>query len=233
MKRGIPLGLVLGLSALTHSATILFIPIVILMMIARTLPSRKVAWKTILAICLSSLMTICPWTLRNYSVFGHVVPVRTGAGLNLHQGSPILAGMFAPGPHACTDTLGPIWEGEAQNVRDTIRLSRQGFERRKAIYKRSYDCIEQEAPEGYENFNEAERDKVYLKKFKKFVLSEPRTFAILTFYKILSLFASWNRFQAIVGLLAPVGMLISWRNQRTRVLALFVLAYTIPCALAV
>jgi hypothetical protein len=37
-------------------------------------------------VCVIALLCISPWTIRNYRVFGHLVPVTTSAGINLRIG---------------------------------------------------------------------------------------------------------------------------------------------------
>lgn len=239
VAKGIVLGLLLGISALTHTTTFLFIPVAALsVFFSRSASFNRLRLQphiltTSLAIIVSSLIVIFPWTIRNYSAFGEFVLIRSGAGLNIHQGSTILAGTFAPGPYACTNTLGPLWDAQAKNALDTVRLSRKGSKLRKAIYKRSYDCIEQNAPKGYEQLNEPQRDKVYLAASKAFIFSEPKTFARLSFYKVLYFIAGWNPVQNVVGLLAVVGLVLSWRNRHALVLTLFTLVYAFPYVLTV
>jgi 4-amino-4-deoxy-L-arabinose transferase-like glycosyltransferase len=231
VPRGIVLGLVLGFTCLIHVATLLFIPIAVLLVLLSACPYRPVVWKTALSILLTACVVVSPWTIRNLSVFGEFVPVRTGTGLNTHQGNPILAGTFSPGDHACSNTLGPLWK--AENAREAIRLSRWDLEKTRAIYKRSYECIEQKAPQNYENFNEAQRDKFYLKNTLEFVFSAPQTFATLAYYKFIAFFSGWGRSQGLVGLLAFAGALISFRNQQARVLTLLALTFSIPYVIAV
>ncbi|MFX0195016.1 MAG: ArnT family glycosyltransferase [Candidatus Hodarchaeota archaeon] len=231
IRRGIALGLMLGFNCLTLASTLFFIPISVILLLLSARPLMPVVWKTAFSILLTACIVVSPWTVRNLLVFGQFVPVRTGFGLATHQGNPIMAATFSAGSHACSDTLGPLWK--AQNVKEAIILPRNDKEKRFAIYKRSFDCIEQGAPEGYERFNEAERDKIYLMKTLEFIFSEPRTFAILTYYKFLLFFRGWSRLQAVVSLLAFVVAIIAWRNQGSRILILLVFVYTFSYSLGV
>jgi len=226
VQRGIALGFALGFSCLTFAPTLLFIPISVLLVFFSARPFRPVIWQTALAILLAACLVVCPWTLRNLLVFGKFVPVRTGLGITAHLGNPILAATFSQGSHACSDTLGPLWK--AKDATEAIVLSSRSLEKRTALYKRSFDCIGQKAPDGYERFNEAERDKVYLGKTLDFIFSEPQTFAILTYHKFLSFFRGWSQYQSIIALFALSGAIVTLRHQKGRILTILVLAYSIP-----
>jgi 4-amino-4-deoxy-L-arabinose transferase-like glycosyltransferase len=230
VRRGITLGFVLGFTCLTLVSTLLFIPIAVLLVLLSARPFRPVVWKTALSILLTAFVVVSPWTVRNLLVFGEFIPVRTGLGLNSYIFNPILAATFSPGFHACSDTLGPLWK--APDARKAILLARKSSEKRQAMYKRSFDCIEHDAPEGYERFNEAKRDKVYLKKALDFILSEPGTFIMMAYHKGLAFFSDWGIDKRVVALLALIGALITLRNHRARVLTLLALAYAVPYSLA-
>lgn len=232
VRRGVVLGLTLGIASLTLVSTLLLIPISILLVLVATRPLSPVAWKTSAAILLAASVIILPWTVRNYLVFNEFVPVRTGSGLNLHQGNPILAATFTPGAYACTDSLGPIWK--AENALDALLLSQNSGEKQRAIYRRGYDCIEQKAPEGYSHFNEAQRDKVYMAEVLNFIISEPWTFTTLGFSRFLTFFGSLGgRGGALVVLLALLGAIAARRNRQSLVLILVILAFSFPYIFAV
>lgn len=229
IRRGIILGLILGFSCLTSARILLFIPVSSLLILFSERSITRDAWKTALSIILAAGIVICPWTMRNFLVFGKIIPVRTGFGLIAHQNNPILAATFTSGAYACVESLGPLWK--AKDAKEAIRLATQDKEKRIAIYKRSFDCIEQEAPEGYERFNEAERDSVYLKKTLKFIFSEPRTFAILTYHRIILFFFGWKLVRGLVALLALAVAVIMLRSYKARVLTLLVLSFAVPYSL--
>ena len=231
--RGIILGLLLGLFSLTYSVPMLLIPFSALLVLvsARSLRLLMGNTKTALAIVLTACLVISPWTYRNYQVFGHFVPVRTGMGLNFHHGNPILAGTFTPGNYACAETLGSLWQ--AKNAREAVLLSKQGSKYTQPIFQRSYDCLEQEVPEGYENFNEVERDKVYMQKSLEFIFAEPQTFMALAYNKLLGLYAGWRPSQTRIAILAFMGALLALKNRQARVLVMMVLIFSVPYTLAV
>jgi len=230
ITRGAVLGIMLAFNCLTLSAGLLFLPMAVLLTIISKRPLTPFAWKPALAIVVTAGVIIFPWMLRNYIVFNHVIPVRTGFGLALHQSNPALAATFSENTHARDNELEPIWR--AKNAKDAIDQVRSASEKRMAMYKRSYDYIQSEAPANYSSYNEAERDKVYLGKSIDFIKSNPKTFLILTRYRIQAFLVGWNSRQTLVSLLAVVGALIAWRNQKALILVLLVGAYTFTFSIA-
>ena len=230
VTRGIVLGIMLAFSCLTLSAGLLFLPLAVLLTIILKRPLTPLAWKPALAIVVTVGVILFPWMLRNYIVFHHVIPVRTGFGLALHQSNPALAATFSANTHARDNELEPIWR--AKNAKDAIDQVRSVSAKRMAMYKRSYDYIESEAPANYSAYNEAERDKVYLGKSYDFIKSNPKTFVSMTRYRIQAFLVGWNSRQTLVSLLAIVGALIAWRNQKVLILVLLVGAYTFTFSIA-
>jgi len=230
VKRSVILGLMLAFSCLTLAAGLLFVPLAVLLTLILKRPVKPPAWGPALAIIVTVGVILLPWALRNYSVFGQLIPIRTGFGLALHQSNPIIAATFSTGSHACVDELGPIWR--AKNAKEAIDQTRKVQTKRMAMYKRSYDCIELEAPENFSEFNEAQRDRVYLEKSIDFIISNPKIFVVLTYYRIQSFLVGWRDRHALIALLAFAGALMSWRNPRAVIMVLLVAGYTFTFSLA-
>jgi len=77
--RAMVTGLMLGLALLTRSNVVLLIPLAFFWAIVQFWGQpRAMAWA--LAIPLVALATLIPWTMRNYRIFGAIVPLSTGAG---------------------------------------------------------------------------------------------------------------------------------------------------------
>jgi 4-amino-4-deoxy-L-arabinose transferase-like glycosyltransferase len=80
-------GLLLGLSVLTRSTALGFVPLAMLWL-ARgkglTLRTRIAPGIIVLGVC---LLTIAPWIVRNYAAYGRFIPVDTTGGYNLWLGS--------------------------------------------------------------------------------------------------------------------------------------------------
>jgi 4-amino-4-deoxy-L-arabinose transferase-like glycosyltransferase len=230
VKRAVVLGAMLAFGCLTLSAGMLIVPLAVLATLFLKRPVKPIAWRPALAIVVTVGAILSPWTLRNYLVFGQLIPVRTGFGLALHQSNPILAATFSTGSHACVKELGPIWR--AGSAKDAIQQVRKDQSKRMVMYKRSYDCIERNAPAGFENFNEARRDKVYLEKSMEFIRSNPRLFLEMTRYRVQAFLVGWSQRHTLVTLLAIVGALLAWRNRNANIMVVLVAAYTFTFSFA-
>jgi 4-amino-4-deoxy-L-arabinose transferase-like glycosyltransferase len=229
IRHGITLGFVLGISSLTLGATLLFIPLSAFLVLLSMRPINKTVWVTSAAIVITSCITISPWIIRNYKVFGEFIPTRIGLGFIAHQANPILAGTFYPGKHACTDKLGPMWK--AKSASEAVKIAHTNRKKQGDIYERSYACIEEQAPEGYENFNEVQRDKVYLEKAKEFIISHPVIFVELVIYKFREFFFGTIWQHTIAAVLAAIGIvLVLFQKRKIESIAfiLMVLLFSAP-----
>jgi len=82
-------GVLLGLSILVQpSLNLLACPLALLLFWAS--PKRQTL-VTLVALLVSALVPIVPWTVRNYRVFGEVVPLTTSGGSNLYRANNDLA----------------------------------------------------------------------------------------------------------------------------------------------
>jgi len=77
--RAVVAGLLLGLALLTRGNVVLLLPLTFIWAFVQFW-GRPPAMAWALAIPLVALATLVPWTVRNYRVFGAVVPLSTGAG---------------------------------------------------------------------------------------------------------------------------------------------------------
>jgi 4-amino-4-deoxy-L-arabinose transferase-like glycosyltransferase len=72
-------GLLLGLALITRGNIVLFLPLSVFWAVVQFRGQmRAMAWA--LAIPLVAVATLIPWTARNYTVFGTLVPLSTGSG---------------------------------------------------------------------------------------------------------------------------------------------------------
>ena len=104
-RRGAGLGAVIGLTVLTHGSTLLFGPIAVFAVLIAT-RFRARGWTTSIVITATCLAVMAPWTIRNYLVFGELVPSRTGLGYNTYLSNNVLAETSRPELAAC-DGPGP------------------------------------------------------------------------------------------------------------------------------
>lgn len=82
----IPAGIFWGLASLTRSILYPFIPAVSLFLFWIT-PRRRQGLLVSLLFLLTAILTLSPWMVRNYRIFGHFVAVDTMGGLNLYMGN--------------------------------------------------------------------------------------------------------------------------------------------------
>jgi Dolichyl-phosphate-mannose-protein mannosyltransferase len=80
-------GLVWGLAVLTRETVLYFAPIAALFLLWRRPKGTRRAALFLLAL----VLTVAPWTYRNWRVFGAFVPVSTAGALNLWQGNTTLS----------------------------------------------------------------------------------------------------------------------------------------------
>jgi 4-amino-4-deoxy-L-arabinose transferase-like glycosyltransferase len=79
-------GLLWGLAILARETGLYFLPVAAAWMIWRT-PHRAGAPLRAALFVVTTVLTVAPWTYRNYVLFHAVVPVSTAGGLNLFQGN--------------------------------------------------------------------------------------------------------------------------------------------------
>jgi 4-amino-4-deoxy-L-arabinose transferase-like glycosyltransferase len=95
IARGISLGIVAGLAALTRVVFAGFLPVLLALLLWRRRGDiRRVAVPAVLA-GLCALLTILPWTLRNTRLFGELVPITSGGGSSFLTGNnPYATGTY-------------------------------------------------------------------------------------------------------------------------------------------
>lgn len=101
-----------------------------------------------------------------------------------------------------------------------------------AMYKRGHDCIELESPANFAEFNEAQRDQFYWEKSIDFILAHPKIFLVLTRYRIQAFLVGWDSRHTLITMLAFIGALMAWRNQKAFITVILVAAYTFTFALS-
>jgi hypothetical protein len=67
----------------------------------------------------------------------------------------------------------------------------------------------------------------------EFIIAYPRIFLELTRYRIRAFLVGWSPRHALVTLLAMVGALMGWRNQKAVIMAILVATYTFTFSMAV
>jgi 4-amino-4-deoxy-L-arabinose transferase-like glycosyltransferase len=89
VKNGMWTGIAVGVSALAKPVTlplILILPVIRMLETIRKPTLRShVCWS--IALVIACVLTLAPWTIRNYIVFDRFIPVQSGGGWVLMQGS--------------------------------------------------------------------------------------------------------------------------------------------------
>ena len=127
------MGIILGLIILNRPASILLIPPIVIWLVWRKLDLKM--FKNILILCVFCLLTLVPWTIRNYRVYGKFVFIYTDAGINFWMGNyPNSGGSYnIPNPNI----TGEIPTLKTSGVAQEVETNRYYFSR--AIeYNRKY-----------------------------------------------------------------------------------------------
>jgi hypothetical protein len=82
-------GLLLGVDALVRLNIFLLLPGLLIFIVAYYGPNKQAAVKSCLVIAVALIVTILPWTYRNYRVLGHLVVVSETAGTSMHSANVI------------------------------------------------------------------------------------------------------------------------------------------------
>ncbi len=85
-------GIVFGLLILTISSFMLFVPLIALWLAWQPPRLRRSSLLQAIVFAIVAALVVMPWTVRNWQVFGAVVPVSTNGGFNLLLGNNENAG---------------------------------------------------------------------------------------------------------------------------------------------
>jgi hypothetical protein len=99
-------GVLAGLAALTRPAHVFFVGVTVLWLLAR----RRLVWAA--AFAAAALLTIAPWTLRNYVTYGRPVLIASEGGITFWTGNHLLS------PGEGDMAANPAIKLESQRLRD-------------------------------------------------------------------------------------------------------------------
>ncbi|MGB5108084.1 MAG: glycosyltransferase family 39 protein [Candidatus Zixiibacteriota bacterium] len=116
-------GLAIGLAILTRDSAV-FILFGYLIWILRVSESRRVAIVRFAAVAVCAVLVVMPWTIRNYKVFGKLVPVSTNGGINFYMGN----NPDATGGFNWKLPAGAIWNVPSENGQNEINASNLGYQ---------------------------------------------------------------------------------------------------------
>ena len=173
-------------------------------------------------------LVLAPWAIRNYRVFNEVVLVRNGAGQMAYVGTVAAAETFMPG--VAKSTLPAPWKssGPRQAIWNMLHKPH-----RMALNHYQVDAWVASPPPNYERMNEAQRDKLYLKRTKEFIREHPGAFMQMGIMKLELFTLKYGAYGLALVLLAVVGGLLSVRESRSWPLSLAAASYAAPFVLIV
>ena len=228
LKRGILLGIVLGVASMVHSALFLFVPSSVLFIVISRNITIQEKWKNVSALLITTLLVMSPWILRNYAEFDQFVLLRDGFGFNSYIGNPPLVETYRPDFEACS---APRETGlKVASAWEAVRATKF-VEVQRGLYARAYQCVQGTSQDNFASLNEAKRDKEYLKATIQFIISQPVLWIQVTLYKAL-LFLTISTSAAVFALLAIVSIAFSFNNRKSFLLYIFVFLYIIPYSIA-
>jgi hypothetical protein len=129
-------GLLWGLTVLTRETVFYFIPVAALWLAWRTGAAGR---KRALLFAATALLTVAPWTYRNWVAFDAFIPVSTAGGQNLFQGNALIArdetyrlvdqvhGRVAQYRYATRMGLSAIWERQPLWIFEKLRDEMPNF----------------------------------------------------------------------------------------------------------
>ncbi len=221
LKTGLLTGLTIGITALLVSNILIFIPVIIieLFLSKHAGTNKKILLKSAGTIILGAAIVILPVTIRNYSISGQPVLISTNAGINL-------------------------FIGNNKNYRKTINI-RPGYDWNKLVATpyRNGAKNDIEAAQYFKH-----KVMLYIKEqplsFLHNLLNKtiqffnsreiPRNIDLYTFsdYSKLLKYTTWHigSFYFPFGLIAPFalwGIIISLKNHRYKIIALYTVLYSI------
>lgn len=181
MRAALVLGAVLGLSVLTWSSTMIFAPVLVLLLF-RFAPAPPQALKMSAAMVLVAVLMVAPWSLRNYVVFDAFVPVRNGLGLLAYVGTAGLTKTFAP-ERVATPVPAP-WASSDPFVAVARIMGPEPFNRRALDQNWRMQVMATQLGPKLDAMNEAQRDKWLLHEARDMVLANPLLTAQLAAAKL-------------------------------------------------
>jgi hypothetical protein len=210
-KRLVVLGLYTGLSVLIWPAASYFAYALVVALAFHHRGALRTAVLRPIALVALAALVVAPWTIRNYVTFGEYVMVRNGAGELAYSATVAAATTFMP--ETAPSAAPPPWtsSGPAEAVREIFA------DREKRIANEYYvfDRMAAAPPAGYEQMNEAQRDKEYLARAKAFVLDYPLIAAQMGIVKLEAFLTKLGAYGLVLIILAAIGSLITIKDERS------------------
>ena len=181
LKQSTGIGGVLGLNVLTWSSGMIFIPAVGAYLLINGRFSKR-AFANVAVIFVVAALLVTPWSVRNYLVFDELVPVRNGAGYLAWIGTVGATGTFAPERVGVT---APVpWRSNGPLDAVNTYSFETGDDLRQELEEWQKQILDEKVGAKSVSFNEAQRDKWYLKEALQFSIQNPGTAIVLGAVKL-------------------------------------------------
>ena len=217
-------GLLMGVAVLVEPTLALFFVFSYAWVLFYSAGRRVVTARRLLTMGLVSVLVTLPWMIRNYAVFGTIVPIKSNFGANLLFGN----NPYGNGVFQYTKGFYSVEE------RERIRGRREGAER-----LRREEIVSDEERQMIRKVNEVEGDKLMGAKAKAFIAAHPQRFLQLTLRRIVAFWSPINpyrttRYDVLRGfvygiplVLAIAGIVLARRKHRreTSLILLFFVTY--------
>lgn len=220
------LGTAIGLTNWAHAGSLLFGMATGAVILATSLRAGRAAWTHSLTLAIMPLVIIAPWTVRNYVVFGELVPIRTGFGWTSYLGNVGLSMTLPDGVGYPGD---PPWSAASiRDAVDSLRLVRNERSLRQHLMVLTLT----DAPRQYYSFNEAQRDRYFGSLARTWMGDHRLLMARFVLAKTRAFFFGWEWPVTAVTLLAIAGFVVHWRDARAGGLLVLIAAFAVPYSLA-
>ena len=230
-RRAGVLGLVLGLTTLGCPTAQFFLPVAAAAVAVRGWKNLRPAVTQAMLMLVVGVIIVMPWTVRNYMVFGRIVPVRTGFGQIAFIGVVASGGTVAP--ERLRSQVKPPWS--AKTPRDAVRrIIHPPYVEQAALERFQLDYAKELLGAEYSAMNEAQRDSWFLQETKAFLVANPVLSAQLAIANI-EVFVRLigGSFGMLVCLLAALGGVLGIRKPAVLFIALWVGVFVGPFLLAI
>jgi 4-amino-4-deoxy-L-arabinose transferase-like glycosyltransferase len=229
-KRLVVVGLASGLAVLACPAT-QFFPLAaaaLVLCLPRSDGWIRQAARSATVLALAGVV-LAPWALRNYLVFDEFVLVRNGAGQIAWAGTVGPASTFMKTSAGEQQIRAPwVTHGPTEAVQGML-----DSDKRAAMHRYQIAALAAERLPGYENMNEAERDRAYLARAKEFIGQHPVTSIELAFAKLHTYVRLFGLYGELLILAAIAGAIAVARDRRAWPLLLLAGTYTAPFVLII
>lgn len=227
-RRLIAMGLMTGLTILTCPAAEYFAFLLVALLLVMHIRDARDALLRPLAMLALAALVIAPWTIRNYATFGEFVLVRNGGGQIVWDSTVGTAASFIPNA-AKSPTPAP-WT--ASGPRDAV-AKMLDKDLRIPIHHFQIESVKAAPPPGYDQMNEAQRDKFYMARTIEFAKTYPAATAAMALAKMEVFIMRFGVIGLLTVVFAVIGAVMSLRDSRSWPISLLALSYCAPFVLII